>query len=533
MNQRKGKILTKPDFASSLGSFQLTQSDIDEFMTEDERQKARGSAGDAADGADQPQKQRRAGAAAHAAAAADDDEDDANDDDVDDGSKSSSEAADEAMSDEAAEADDGLVADEAGAPPDRRMPGRAVRRARRLAAPARELPPQHSPHCPCGSQDCPTRVKRPMWSAQFGHAVGCDLPPPNKRYTGEDGMRLLGVDTGEGNSVSVAEHVRVGEGNRLGHGPRCNSQSKADQRQRKRRAAERRKPNGHRHPRGERIATYVLHQGHLDRASGRLKNLALSAIWLREVAAEHALLGSVTRKTMRIDQLAAYHAALNDVAEACWANGLKPRRAREAFGVWSRLTAAIDTFWATVLRGRECDGTRGFDGSRRDYFSILAYGDGKWGGGRSPQKAIRQGAERAFSRKRVLTEKEYNTTKTCHVCGDVLQGVVDRHKNLRHGIPAGALDRGIKRCNHTFCSSFLDRDVNAALNILKALLARLRGEQRPPNLRQDYALHYPLPENFVLRRAVTSGTSSMPSGSKTQPTSGSRCDATPRNLRVL
>jgi hypothetical protein len=56
--------------------------------------------------------------------------------------------------------------------------------------------------------------------------------------------------------------------------------------------------------RGERIETWVLTQGELDRASGRLKHLAMSAVWLREVAAEHAQLSHVSRKTMRLDRLA-------------------------------------------------------------------------------------------------------------------------------------------------------------------------------------------------------------------------------------
>ena len=524
---RNTSTLIKADVATSLALFNLEQKDISTFFTEAETLVAAGDAGDPAAGA-APRPKKRVKAAAPEDSEDDDEEKSMSSSSVDD--EEAGEAADGAAGPEEGDAD---VHDEAGAaPPNRRMPGRAVRRARRGVAPVRELPSQHFPHCACGSPECPTRVKRPSWSAQFGHAVGCDLPHEDKRYTGEDGMRLLGVDTGQGNGVSIADVVRIGEGNRLGHGPRCNGKSKADVKQRQRREAERRKPDGHRHPRGERVATYVLHQGHLDRASGRLKNLALSAIWLREVAAEHALLGTVTRKTMRIDELAAYHAVLNDVAEACWENGLKPRRARQAFGVWSRLTAAIDTFWATVLRGRKCDGTTGFDGSRRDYFSVLAYGDGKWGGGRSPQKAIRQGAERAFSRKRVLTTHEFDTTKTCHVCGDVLQGVVDRQKNLRLGFHAGALDRGIKHCANSFCSTYLDRDVNAALNILHAKLATLRGEQRPPHLRQDYALRYPNPENHSLLRR--SGTSSVPSGSsKTQPTSGTASDARPRNQRVL
>ena len=219
-----------------------------------------------------------------------------------------------------------------------------------------------------------------------------------------------------------------------------------------------------------------------------------------------------------IARLSAYHAVAGEVADACWENRSKRRIAREKFGVWSRSTAVIDTFWSSVLRGRTRDATTGFDGTDRSKFSVLAYGDGKWAGGRAPHVRIRESAERIFGRSRVKTVWEYNTSQKCNVCGDVVQGVVDRHKNNKKGRACGALDRGLKLCTRSTCSSFLDRDVNvrshthtrpertphilthahahhtrshhptpqAGLNIMKALLAELRGEERPRHLRKDF-----------------------------------------------
>jgi hypothetical protein len=179
-------------------------------------------------------------------------------------------------------------------------------------------------------------------------------------------------------------------------------------------------------------------------------------------------------------RLAQYHAVAERTAGACWANRSKRRISRAAFGVWSRSTAMLDSFWAGVLRGRARDGTLG-----REATTVLGYGAG-WGGtGGGPHKRVRDSAERIFTRARVTTIEEFNTSKTCHVCGDVLQGVVEREKNFKKGAPAGAVDRGLKHCARRTCSSFLDRDVNAALNMLKVLLARLRGEERPLHLRRD------------------------------------------------
>jgi transposase len=83
---------------------------------------------------------------------------------------------------------------------------------------------------------------------------------------------------------------------------------------------------------------------------------------------------------------------------------------------------------------------------------------------------------------------EFRTSKTCHCCGDVLRGVVEREKNFKKGAPAGAVDRGVKHCARSTCSTFLDRDVNAALNMLKVTLTLLRGVERPQHLQRESVL---------------------------------------------
>ena len=284
---------------------------------------------------------------------------------------------------------------------------------------------------------------------RLGH--GGEPPPPEV-------WRILGNDPGEGNLACVAEHVQWGEGNRLGRGARCSRSSEASARRRAGREAARRNPAyAHGNARGERVATYVLRQGEFERKSGKLAHLVNSAKWRVEVAAEHALLSTASRKTMQIPRLAEYHAVAAATADACWANRGRRRISRAAFGVWSRSTAMLDGFWAGVLRGRARDGTLG-----REATTLLGYGAG-WGGtGGGPHKRVKDSAERVFSLARVTTIDEFNTSKTCHVCGEVLRGCVEVQKNFTKGAPAGAVDRGLKHCSSSTCSSFLDRDVNVS-----------------------------------------------------------------------
>ena len=303
-------------------------------------------------------------------------------------------------------------------------------------------PPFHWPHCRCGKDDCP--CNRPNDALrQFMRGVPTVLPPAEK------GINFLACDPGEYNIATVAGIVGEGEGNRLLSGARPKSKLPG-------REAERAKRGPLEvNARGERVATYKLRQGEYDRQTGRAQHLAQSAVWLREVAAEHALLATVSRKTMDPARLAEYHAVSASVAEACWANRTKKRISRAAFGFWSRARSCLDGFWATVKKGRERDGTASFKGP-----IVLAMGDGKWGVGRAPTQALRESARRIFGAANVIDTHEYMTSQGCHVCGDVLQDVFDLYYNKRHGLPPGFLARGLKHCARSSCSSFHDRDVN-------------------------------------------------------------------------
>ena len=339
------------------------------------------------------------------------------------------------------------------APPPPRLPGRTLRKTVRnvYAPPLPHAPRFNFAGCPCKKADCPENVERP-WLRQFYVGLAVD-----SGELVESRWRILGCDPGVGNLATVVEYVRLGEGNRLGHRERC-PPTKAG-RERANRRQQQRESRGDANPRGERVATYVLTRGDLEKKSGKVKHLAQSAKWTREVAAQHALLSTACRKTMRVGRLAEYHHVVAATAGACWANRERRRIARAAFGVWCRSNAALDAFWAGVLRGRKCDGTTGME-SR----TVMGYGDWRGGFG-APTARVRASANLVFRGRgagRVVEIDEFNTSMTCHCCGDVLQDVVDTKKNFKNGRPAGAVERGLKHCLRQTCSTFLDRDVNVS-----------------------------------------------------------------------
>ena len=396
-----------------------------------------------------------------------------------------------------------------------RPPGRSKRKQQRGNEPTALAPDFHWPLCPCGSPECPTLRPRPNMG---GPPSGAPPPPPlsapgkSAQPACESDFTFLGVDPGEGNCVTVAGIARTGFGNRLGRGPRKPPKPQRMQSKKGRRS---RRSNGARRRKEPPVATHVFRLGEYDAACGRAKHLAQAALWLREVADEHKLLSTVSRKSTRVADIAAYNAVMREVALAIWKNRCRRRVARAALTFYLHSLSACDSFWAKVKRSSQHKGSQG---------TIIGYGDATWARGRAPNKRLRESAVRTFGRANVIAINEFNTSKSCHACGCELQGVVDRAKNLKKGLPAGAPDRGLKRCNSSSCSSFWDRDVNvracrlgvqttrtppshsppptpqAALNMLKALLSQLRGEERPAHLRVDTVLNRPFKADFPLSR---------------------------------
>ena len=282
----------------------------------------------------------------------------------------------------------------------------------------------------------------------------------------------MAVDLGQVNGAACAEEAKEGEGNRLGRGARPARKTPG-------RAAARAR-YGPTNDRGKRTATYLLTLGHYQHKAGHARRLAQAALWAREVEAEHDLLSTVTRKTARPATLGRYLAVLDRVAEACWANRLKPRVGNAEFTFWQRSTSALDTFAASVQRGRARDGTLGFKGR-----TIVIIGDGG-GTGAFPVARMRQAFARTLGARSIVAMDEYMTSQRHSTCGSLLAGVVDKNYNMR-GAPAGALYRGLKQCFNTSCMScYVDRDVDAALSMLTCFLADVRGEERPEHLRRDF-----------------------------------------------
>jgi transposase len=110
---------------------------------------------------------------------------------------------------------------------------------------------------------------------------------------------------------------------------------------------------------------------------------------------------------------------------------------------------------------------------------VIAYGAAKF----NPNSKSELSAPTTFLSKRcakhypTIYVDEYNTTKVCHGCDEKLCPILKRT-----GEDEKREIRGLRWCSSTKCRTLVNRDLNAALNILRCFRS---GTKRPNSLSRN------------------------------------------------
>lgn len=169
-----------------------------------------------------------------------------------------------------------------------------------------------------------------------------------------------------------------------------------------------------------------------------------TAKWEKDIESEELIFRQHSLKTTNESEWDAFLTDYKTVYNALWECKTQKKWSRERFRVYCLRHKTLDKFFQTM------------NGSEKP---IIAYGAAKF----NPNNKNELSAPTTYLSKRCAIHfptvfvDEYNTTKVCNCCDSKLCPV----------IIDGQERRGLRWCCSTNCRTFQNRDLNAALNILR------------------------------------------------------------------
>lgn len=215
------------------------------------------------------------------------------------------------------------------------------------------------------------------------------------------------------------------------------------------------------------ILKYRLTRGLYYSSSGINDRIKKTKGWQKSIEAEENLFSLVSPRCSSSVQLNEFLENYIGVYDKLWQEKLMKKRARTSFRVYCLRQKTLDSFYQSMCK----------EGEIRP---VVAYGAARFnptGPGEIavPTTAV---AKRCCRHYRTTMIDEYCTTQVCRNCDSRLHPVNERIE----GVVKSA--RGLKWCSSTICNSrFLDRDKNAALNILHCYR---NPESRTQNMNRIY-----------------------------------------------
>lgn len=170
-----------------------------------------------------------------------------------------------------------------------------------------------------------------------------------------------------------------------------------------------------------------------------------SAIWEKEIEQEELIFRRHSLKTTSEEEWRLFLLDYISVYEELWRVKTIKAWGRERFRVYTLKRKTLDKFFGSMRK-------------RGEEKPVIAYGAAKF----NPNSKSELSAPTTFLSKRcakhypTIYVDEYNTTKVCH--------------------------RGLRWCSSTKCRTLVNRDLNAALNILRCFRS---GTKRPNSLSRN------------------------------------------------
>ena len=206
--------------------------------------------------------------------------------------------------------------------------------------------------------------------------------------------------------------------------------------------------------------TYKLTRGQYYLESGAFEANRKAKRWQKPIQSALDQLSKQTTKLITVRSFVGYMNVIISNSEVLWVEYLKRRWARQRFAVHSGKTSVINKFLSSLQD----------ESGRR---TVIAYGSAKFsstnkGELAAPTTRLYNACVRHY--KTVLVD-EFRTTQIHYKTDERLSKVYEDGKEVR----------GLRWCSSTIGCKFIDRDINAALNMLRCYMC----EERPQALRRS------------------------------------------------
>ena len=210
------------------------------------------------------------------------------------------------------------------------------------------------------------------------------------------------------------------------------------------------------------VKTYKLTRNQYYTEAGMKERNKKTKYWEAQIATEEELYARHSIKTTRQTEWEKFLKDYSSVYDTLWNAKTQKKWAREAFRVYCLRNSVLDRFFQS-MNGEESP--------------TIAYGAARF----NPNNKNELSAPTTYLSKRcekhhpTVFVDEFNTTKVCSHCNEKLYSVAIDGKEKR----------GLRWCCSTKCRSFRNRDLNAALNILRCFKS---PTNRPSSLCRKYSI---------------------------------------------
>lgn len=226
--------------------------------------------------------------------------------------------------------------------------------------------------------------------------------------------------------------------------------------------------------------TYKLSRAQYYHESGIHDSNKKKDKWNLRVKSSLVDLSKTTTKGTSLEKFKEYLKVLKKNYDILWAENLKKKWGRQKFNTYMGKQKSIQSFLNSLKKSGE---------KRGDYREIvLAYGDaGFASNGKGELSAPTTSLSRQCSKKyKTKMIDEFRTTQLNYETGARMSQVIEKK--------SGKAVRGLYWCRSTKDGKFIDRDVNAALNILKCYQTL---PARPPGFLRNDPVQPPPPKKVI------------------------------------